>query len=254
MSLNRTHNHYKNIIQLIKSLSPRHSTWEVFSDFLMMSAISLSNAIDYSHSNQRESEYMETVKKYEKKDATKFADIFASLVMAMEEDPGDILGRIYGELELSNKWTGQFFTPDSVARMMGEMIITDHTKNEIEKKGYITVQDPAIGGGALIINSALAMKAAGINYQQTMLVTGIDIDIKAIHMAYVQLSLLHVPAVLIHGDALLLKSFSSNWYTPSYVLGGWKWRTKEKDEVTENQKLTLHIDPQPAQYEAISLF
>jgi len=42
-------------------------------------------------------------------------------------------------------------------------------------------------------------------------------------MAYVQLSLLHVPAVVIHGDMLLLEEYG-HWHTPAHILGGWRYR------------------------------
>jgi len=42
-------------------------------------------------------------------------------------------------------------------------------------------------------------------------------------MAYVQLSLLHVPAVVIHGDTLLLEEYG-HWHTPAHMLGGWRYR------------------------------
>jgi hypothetical protein len=42
-------------------------------------------------------------------------------------------------------------------------------------------------------------------------------------MAYIQLSLLHVPAVIIHGDTLSLEEYA-HWHTPAHILGGWRFR------------------------------
>jgi type I restriction-modification system DNA methylase subunit len=53
------------------------------------------------------------------------------LVDALEEDAGDLLGRLFHELELGNKWTGQFFTPDSVCRMMAAMTFGEEHKELI---------------------------------------------------------------------------------------------------------------------------
>jgi len=39
-------------------------------------------------------------------------------------------------------------------------------------------------------------------------------------MAYVQLSLLGIPAVVVHGNALSLDVWGV-WYTPAHVLVGW---------------------------------
>lgn len=239
----------KALIKLINDTAYRYSTWDVFTDFLAMGAIAISNVVDFWYRDQREAEYMRIVKKYEKRDLDRFPMMLAELTMAMEDDPGDILGRVYQELGLANKWTGQFFTPDSLSRMIAEMMIGD-MKQLIEEKGFITVQEPAIGGGALIINLALSLRAAGVNYQQAICVTGIDVDIKSIHMSYLQLSLLHVPAVLIHGNALTLQEHS-HWYTPAYIMGGWAL----KKQLEPKAAVSL---PKPGkrkgEYTTISLF
>jgi hypothetical protein len=39
-------------------------------------------------------------------------------------------------------------------------------------------------------------------------------------MAYVQLSLLHIPAVVYHGNSLSVETWST-WRTPAHVLGFW---------------------------------
>lgn len=38
-------------------------------------------------------------------------------------------------------------------------------------------------------------------------------------MSYVQLSLMHVPAVIVHGNTLTLEEYS-HWYTPAHIMGG----------------------------------
>ncbi|CAG9186051.1 hypothetical protein [Cupriavidus pampae] len=39
-------------------------------------------------------------------------------------------------------------------------------------------------------------------------------------MTYVQLALLHIPAIVIHGNALSVETWST-WFTPAHVVGGW---------------------------------
>lgn len=87
----------------------------------------------------------------------------------------------------------------------------------IEKKGYITVCEPCIGSGGMVLGAAKAMANWKMNYQTQMLVTGIDIDMKCVQMAYLQLSLLGIPAVIIHGNNLTNEVWS-RWYTPAYIL------------------------------------
>ena len=72
----------------------------------------------------------------------------------------------------------------------------------------------------MVIACADALHDAGRNYQQTMHATCIDIDPRCVHMAYVQLSLLNIPAIVVHGNALSVESWA-NWFTPAHILGGW---------------------------------
>ncbi len=76
----------------------------------------------------------------------------------------------------------------------------------------------------MVIALAEAMRAEGINYQRQLHVTAIDIDPRAVHMAYIQFSLLHVPAEVVVGDSLALE-VRDRWFTPAHILGGWGART-----------------------------
>src|SRR5579863_8704513 len=51
------------------------------------------------------------------------------------------------------------------------------------------------------------------HYQKHLHVTAVDVDPKCVHMTYLQLSLLHVPAIVVHGNSLSLEEFG-HWYTP----------------------------------------
>jgi hypothetical protein len=100
--------------------------------------------------------------------------------------------------------------PESVKAIIG-----DH--------GFVTAMEPACGAGSMVVALAEAMRDIGINYQRHLHVTAIDIDPRAIHMAYVQLSLLHVPAHLMVGNSLS-GEMREHWYTPAHILGGWNAR------------------------------
>jgi hypothetical protein len=64
------------------------------------------------------------------------------------------------------------------------------------------------------------LKEEGINYQQQLHVTAIDLDLLAVHMAYVHCTLLHIPAIIVHGDTLRAKTYSV-WRTFAHVMGFW---------------------------------
>ena len=249
------------LTKLITSASYRHANYQVFSDFVEMAAISISNAVDIPQRDKREAEFMRIVKKYEPKEVAEFPKMLGCLVDTLEtefSDGGgsDVLGKTYHELELHNKWAGQYFTPFEICRMMAKMTVGDLTKPP--ECGFLTVGEPAAGSGAMVLAFAAEMKAAGINYQQNLHVTATDVDAKCVHMSYLQLSLLHIPAVIIHGNSLSLEEYG-RWYTPAHILGNWgyKLRRKYADEAQSPanagpedvslESLSLQDKPQPAQ-------
>jgi hypothetical protein len=75
----------------------------------------------------------------------------------------------------------------------------------------------------MVIAYARAMRRRGFDPSRHIHVTGIDVDRKVLLMAYVQLSLLGIPAVLYVGDTLRLEMREA-WPTPVHVLGGWEAR------------------------------
>lgn len=234
--------HVKNIVKLMRELSYRHSLWTVFKDFIELSAIAISNAVDGRKYNERENRYLEVIGSYSKNEADIFPKMLSELILELEKEATDVLGKIYMELDLGNRWKGQFFTPMSICKACGAITVSD-LKDTIKRKGFITVSEPACGGGAMIIGLALAMQEAGLNYQQSMLVTAADVDIMAVHMTYVQLSLLGIPAVICHGNSLTCEEYS-HWVTPTYVLGGWRWRKQNQLADKEPVKLRLEENQQ----------
>lgn len=65
---------------------------------------------------QRETRYLEIVKRYTKDELDQLVQAFAHLVMAFEESAEegqwqDILGKIFMMLDMGNSRSSQFFTP-----------------------------------------------------------------------------------------------------------------------------------------------
>lgn len=229
----------KKMINLFEEFRYRHDLFTVFADFLEMAALSISNSVDLYHFEKREKRYLEIIGRYDRKEIDMFPQLLGELTNALEVEPTDVLGNIYGQLELSNKWRGQFFTPMSVSQMMAELTLTGY-EEKIKEQGYITVNEPACGGGVTIIALANALRKNGYNYQQCMRVVAQDIDIKSVHMCYLQLSLLGVDAVVMRGDTLAYKFDDDVWKTPAHILrwttGGEKAEPK-KEEAFEQLSL-----------------
>ncbi len=228
----------KTIVKMITEISLRHDKWQVFSDFAEMAAISISNAVDLHHFKEREARYMEVVKRYTKDELNQFPQMLGELIRELDGVTDDVLGRVFHELELHNNFSGQYFTPFSVCRLMAQMIIAENPaiKSKILEQTFITAQEPACGSGAMVIALANELRAAGINYQKHLHVVAIDVDPKCVHMAYLQFSLLHIPAIVIHGNTLMAEEYA-RWYTPAHILGGWNQRLQERNGVEAAQSL-----------------
>jgi hypothetical protein len=219
--------HYTSFVKLIREAARRHDTYTIFRDFCEMAALALSRA-DFAQAEAREAEYLKLAEKH-KENIGLFPQMMAELTMAHEVERGDHLGSAFQELELNNKDMGQFFTPYHVSSMMATMTVDQSMKDKIAEHGFIRASDPASGAGGMMVALCYAMGDAGINFQQDLHVVAQDLDIRAVHMSYVQLSLIGCPAVVIHGNSLTFEQ-RSHWYTPLHVIGLWSHKLRRRSE------------------------
>lgn len=188
--------------------------WEVWSDFVHMAAYSISNAVDTIHREKREAEYLKIASHYTTTELEAVARLLSMTVIALEENPNqDFLGELYMRLELGNANVGQFFTPYCVSKMMAVMNVGTAT-NELEHKGYISVSDCCVGGGAMLVAFANACRDNNVNYQRNVLFVGQDIDHTVGMMAYIQLSLLGCPGYIVIGNSLTEPLTGDPLYAP----------------------------------------
>ncbi len=227
----------KELCKALTSVSDRYSTWQVFEDWLKISAISISNAVDLQFRDEREKEYFEIIKKYNKDELNRLADCLGILVGSLDKSFNtvgyyDLLGKVFHALELHNKYHGQFFSPFHICECMGRMNLGDG--DLLDEQDFISCLEPCIGSGGMVLGLAKAMQIKDFNPQQQLVVTGVDIDIKCVCMAYLQLSLFGIPAVIVHGNSLTLEEWSV-WRTPAYILGLWEFKTKHKGDRYQTQ-------------------
>lgn len=106
------------------------------------------------------------------------------------------------ELGLSDKKRkGQCYTPSGISQLCGQLANDEaNIARQITKQGYYRYYEPCIGAGALTIGFSERFKQLGYNPQHQLLVIGQDIDLKAVQMSYVQLSLLGIPAIIEHAQ------------------------------------------------------
>lgn len=208
----------KALVKLFNSFSPEHSVYNVFSDFLDLAACSISCRVDLTTRDEREERYMSVIGKYKPRDQALFPEVFAAIADELE-NPRDVLGELFSELELYSTAAGQFFTPYHLSVLMARALINDSIEETIRKRGRVSVLEPACGAGGMVIALTQAMREKGYNPQRQMFASCGDIDLRAVQMTYIQLSLLGISAVIEHKNALTLKTFSPVWRTPAYMLG-----------------------------------
>ena len=192
------------IIQSIQNMSGRHSPYEVFADWVKMSAISLQNACVMIHDKvweDREQQYMLIQKKYTKDEMMTFSNMLAAVTLTFDEKFDDALGDVYMKSGCGNKGTGQFFTPYHISYATAAAGYTNDIR-KLSQDNVIEVAEPSCGAGGMIIAIAQLMKDNGLNPQRNMHVTAQDLDWTAVYMTYVQLSLLGIRATVVQGDSL----------------------------------------------------
>ncbi len=216
-----------------------------------MSAIALA-IMDLNQREKREERFLQIERQYEKVDWQILIRAFAHLQMAFEanvdystnEDgkvvakPGafdDILGRIYMECDQGNAGSGQFFTPYEISKMMARLLISADDPRLLER-GFIRLSEPAAGAGGMVIATADVLNDAGFNYQQAMHAQTIDVDLRCVHMTFIQFAMLHIPAVVVHGNSLSMEAWST-WYTPAHILGGWGAKLRADQVQTQARRL-----------------
>ncbi|QYY33584.1 SAM-dependent methyltransferase (plasmid) [Cupriavidus pinatubonensis] len=220
------------IVRLLRTAAYRRRMDEVWSDFVALAAITFAQ-LDRRSYAEREVEYLRIVRRYTRDEFEALVQAFIRLPLAFEANVGpggvpihfaDILGELFMALDLGNSAMGQFFTPNEVSRLVAAMTIDrESIAGHIARNGFVSVHEPAMGGGAMLIQFAAIMAEVGFNYQKQMVAVGVDLSLTAVHMCYIQMALLHIPAVLICGNSLTLET-RSVWYTPAYIIGGWASR------------------------------
>lgn len=207
------------IVKIMKGLAGRYSAYELFSDWVEMSALSIQNSCMMIHNQlwqKREEEYLRIARKYTEKELVDINHMFSLLVKAFEDGISDILGEIYMESGSGSKAAGQFFTPFHLSVLTAQMTIPD----DVSEENPFLMNEPSTGGGGMIIAVAQVLKERGLNYQRCMDVVAQDLDWKGVYMTYVQLSLLGIKATVVQGNTLAepyVKGYPAErvFYTPA---------------------------------------
>lgn len=112
-------NHRYAFLKIFNTTARYHHRHKVFEDFVSCAAIALHNGV--GHDAELEKQYLSIIAGYKKEDVTRMVELLGHVVMALDQERCDFLGSVFMELELGDKYRGQFFTPWDVSRMMASL-------------------------------------------------------------------------------------------------------------------------------------
>lgn len=204
----------------------RISSRQVFRDFMAFSALYLSCRTNPVHMDDRRVQQESILRQYTAQEVAVFGQTLQLLTdeicrNLVQGNYIDLLGPIHQQLHPKSGPLKQDFTPQSVADLLSQLIANPL---ELPEQGYFTCMEPACGSGVLCLACAQEVVRQGYNPCEQLVVLASDLDSLCAHMAYIQLSLYGIPAVVVHGDTISLEEYT-RWYTPLYVLRNWVWRT-----------------------------
>ena len=213
----------EDIIKRINASVYRFDKHQLISDVFECGAITISNMVDLMNKEEREKRYLQVIKKYQKEEQTLIAEIFAmifALLSSVVYDNGrfyDNLGELFMRCNQGSSSAGQYFTPFQVSAMMARMIIGDEILEKTQNDGVLTLNDSCCGGGGMMMAALDVLKNKyHVNYTRNCFVLCSDIDLRCVHMTYLQLALAGVPAIVKHQDSLTGETWSI-WKTPAFI-------------------------------------
>lgn len=218
------------LIHLRQMASPRNSVEQVFADVVEMMAIGMSNGHDRLQTPKREERYHNIASHYTEDELEQVPIMLKKLQAAMLANPfRDVLGHLFEVLNLADPDLDQTFNEPEIALHMAQMVMNDGLEKAIARNGYITMVDPWVGSGRNLYAAALEMHRRGYNPQTQLHMTGIDIDHRLVHMVYLQLSMMGIPAIIYRGDTWNGKEWQlfEVWQTPAHIDGQWNRRLRQ---------------------------
>ncbi|MDY3567831.1 N-6 DNA methylase [Enterobacter cancerogenus] len=222
----------RQFVSVFRNTARNLRRWEVFSDFITLAASELDMARIRTPENIERSR--EICAKYSESDINNMHALFGLMICALEAKFHDFLGAIFMALELGDDRNGQYFTPYNVQSLLARLLMPDFDET-IRREGFVTVSDPASGAAGMIVAYAEVLLEAGYNPSEQMFGSCIDIDPIAADMAFIQLSLLGIPAEVVTGNALTMQ-LNRVRYTPVYYINNFEKRLEEQRRIAAMRK------------------
>lgn len=204
----------KQIVKLLEKNATSRRIPQVWDDWISTMALAY-RSVTLPPTEEEAAGWDKTLDKYDEEERDRFKTAHELLVQAFELEPGDHLGEIYMQLPHGGEGMGQFFTPYSLSKTLTAMS-APNLEEWAENGRILTVHEPSVGAGGMIIAFVETAREQGVNYQRQVLVDCGDIDLTAVQMAYIQLSIMGIPALVRHMNTLTLEQWAV-WPTLFYA-------------------------------------
>lgn len=211
--------HQKEFLRILRGIDRSKRTTEVFRDFCEMAfcAIAKTTAPTKERAETLEGEYMRAVARYRNPDDVRQMPALLGLAaMALQEGGCDFLGEVAGEIGALDSGLGQFFTPYDISRLSASVIMSD-AKNLMQKKKFLTLQEPAAGAGGMLIAAADNLAEMGLDVSRRLWIDATELNGPTYQMCFVQASLRGLAGTIRHGNSLTLEVFD-HAHTPAAML------------------------------------
>ena len=257
--------HYKaEFLKVFTQLTLKHTFAEVWADFTELAAIAIHQSVYFNPAwmpqgqgleekmlpidetfTKLEDRYKAIAPKYGSEGMALMSKLYVIAEKAVREHRIDFLGPLYEELDMGGSAQrgsrGEFFTPAAISQMMAQITLIDVDKI-LAEKGFLTLQEPAVGPGGMVIAVANQLAALGHNPHEELFVEAIDVNRTLFHVAYFQISAMDIPGRIWCGNTLTLEM--QEWReTPHYKLSRYVW---EKDPCFQMLKFIREMDVQVA--------
>ena len=210
------------IIKLIDRSSYGVGKSKLISDVFACGALAVSNLVDFTQFDEREKQYKQIMNSYKPKERELIVQVFSklfALLSSVTYDNGrfdDYLGDLFMRCNQGDKKAGQFFTPYHISHFMAKSSLANIDVKS-EPNEFLSISDPCSGGGGLLMAALDVLKNDhNINYTHHCYMEASDIDIRCVHMTYLQLALAGVPAIVCHQNTLTNERWSI-WKTPAFI-------------------------------------
>lgn len=141
--------------------------------------------------------------------ADHFARALGTWMQAMQREPADYLGHVYEQEAVTNRYAGQFFTPEPLTELMAHLTMPPTLADDA------VVTDPACGSGRMLI--------AGIRRNRFATFLGTDTDLTCVHMATLNCLVRNANTYITHGNSLSLESWGG-FHVRRTAMGGELYR------------------------------